>query len=354
MVEFKGGKIISSTFKPYPLLKNQHLQTLWPVLFRKDPQLQTSRERLRTEDKDFIDIDWHEMPGHPLILLIHGLASSSSAKYIKGLQLSLSQGGFASVALNLRGCSGEPNNKVEGYHAGVSHDLDFIIETLRKRYPHRPMGAIGFSLGGNVLLKWLSEKKSSATLFAAMSVSAPLQLDLTTGRLQKGFSKLYEQYLLNLMKWQQYRKNLKLRDQEHIPEIGEKLKRIAPLWKIRSISDFDELVTAPLYGFRNADHYYKTCSSGPMLKSIKVPTLILHAKDDPFMPEEIIPKRSEISNTVMVEVAENGGHVGFVYKNKLNLPSYWIDNRAPQFFNEILEIEGSRMQPFNNESILHT
>ncbi len=349
MVEFKGGKIISSLFKPFPLLKNQHLQTLWPVFFRKEPEFTTSRERLRTEDKDFIDIDWYELPQHPLILIIHGLASSSNAKYVKGLQVSLADKGFATVAINLRGCSGEPNNKVEGYHAGVSHDLDFVISTLKKRYPHRPMGAIGFSLGGNILLKWLSEKKSDATLFAAMSVSAPLQLDLTTERLQQGFSRIYEQYLLSHMKWQQYQKNVKLREFEHLPEIKEKLNRIAPLWKVNTISDFDELITAPLYGFRNADHYYQSCSSGPMIKHIRVPTLILHSKDDPFMPLEIIPKRNEISNSVMIELTEHGGHVGFVHKNKSNLPSYWVDLRAPQFFNQMLEVEGLRKPNKINE-----
>lgn len=336
MNSFEGGKIVESAFEPVSFLQNQHLQTLWPVFFRKPPKIKTSRERILTTDRDFIDLDWFEIPDRPLIILLHGLASSSKAKYIRGLQKSLAKHGFASVAMNLRGCSGEPNNKVEGYHAGVSDDLELVVETLRKRFSDRPLGAIGYSLGANILLKWLSEKQEDATLFAGISVSAPLQLDLTTDRLQKGFSKIYEQYLLSFMKWHQYQKNIKLYQWEHIPEIREMLKKVPPLWKIDTISDFDELITAPLHGFQDAKHYYQTCSSRFMLKQIRTPTLIIHAKDDPFMPPEVLPHENELSNSVMVEVSDKGGHAGFVTFNRLRLPSYWIDMRAPQFFQQIL------------------
>ena len=335
-MKFQGGQIVSSHFIPNQFLKNQHTQTLWPTLFRIEPMLQTKRERLITPDKDFIDIDWLERSQRPLILLIHGLASSANAKYIKGLQIALEKNGFASVAINLRSCSGEPNLKSNSYHGGVSEDLDFVLQTLRTRFPERPIGAVGFSLGANVLLKWLSEVKSQSTLFGAISVSAPLQLNLATEQLQKGFSNLYGQYLLSFMKWNHYKKITHFKKLSLTEEL-EKLKKTPSLWKIKNIADFDEHITAPLHGFQTARDYYQTNSARPLLKFIQTPTLIIHAKDDPFMPSKIIPSKEELSPFVMLEISENGGHVGFIGKSKLNLPHYWLEERIPFFFKQNLD-----------------
>jgi len=327
---FKGGTIVKSTFEAHPLLKNSHLQTLWPTLLRASPKIKTIRERLLTLDQDFIDIDWYEKESLPLVILIHGLASSSKAKYIMGLQSALAGKGFASVALNLRGCSGEPNIRVTGYHGGSSEDLNFLVATLRYRFPNRPIAAIGYSLGASILLNWLSESAGQSELFAAITVSAPLQLDKATARLQQGFSKIYEQYLLTFMKWQQYKKNIKLYKK------FEQHEKLPSLWNINTIFDFDEFITAPIHGYKGAEHYYNVCSTRQKLKLIQTPTLIIHAKDDPFIPPEIIPDEMELSNSVMMELAENGGHVGFISKNKNNQLSYWIETRAPYFLNQIL------------------
>lgn len=341
MKTFKGGAIVKSSFKAHPNLKNNHLQTLWPALVRATPKIQTTRERFTTPDYDFLDVDWFEMDSYPLIILLHGLASSSKAKYILGLQKALAESGFASVAMNLRGCSGEPNNRVVGYHGGATDDLDFLIKTLRKRFPHRPIGAVGYSLGANILLKWLGDQKESSPLFAAVSVSAPLQLNLATERLQQGFSKVYANYLLSFMKWNQYKKNIFLYEQidKHGSSNNQEINKInllPSLWKINTIYDFDQYITAPIHDFKGADHYYKESSSRYKLKSIHTPTLIIHAKDDPFMPLEIIPDPKELSSSVMVELAEKGGHVGFVAKGKENKPLYWIESRVPYFFKQIL------------------
>lgn len=334
-MKFQGGKIVTSAFEPFLVLKNQHLQTIWPAILRKAPAINTQRERMLMYDGDFIDLDWKERADSPLIVLLHGLASSSRAKYIKGLQASLFEKGFASVAINLRGCSGEPNLKSRSYHAGVSDDLDFILDALSHRFPQRKLGAVGFSLGGNVLLKWLSESQKNSKLFAAVSVSAPLRLDLTTQRIQQGFSKVYEQYLLSFMKIQHHNKvkffNHFVRgDESHF------LQSLPSLWLIRNLADFDEHITAPLHGFRSAEDYHRTCSTKSKLKHIRTSTLIIHAKDDPFMPPEILPDESELSAAVSLELSENGGHVGFLGKNRYGLPEYWIEQRVPQFLQERL------------------
>jgi predicted alpha/beta-fold hydrolase len=330
---FKGGEIVKSAFQPYPMLKNQHLQTLWPTFFRKAPVICTSRERLFTPDGDFIDIDWLERPGQPLVFLVHGLASSSRAKYITGLQCSLAQSGFASVAINLRGCSGEPNRKSVSYHGGASQDLNFVITTLQERFPGRPLGGVGFSLGANILLKWLAEHKEASRLFAAVSVSAPLLLNLATEKLQRGFSRVYEQYLLGFMKWNQYQKIKALRNQGLHDEL-QKITQAPSLWKINSLAKFDEYFTAPLHGFADAAHYYQTSSTRPRLKEIKTPTLILHAKDDPFMPTRILPEIQDLSSSVRVEVSEHGGHVGFITSQSNGSPAYWLEERIPMFFSQ--------------------
>lgn len=387
MKKFKGRTVVKSSFKAHPIFKNNHVQTLWPALIRSTPKIKTVRERLTTPDHDFLDVDWYEMDASPLIILLHGLASSSKAKYILGLQKALAKEGFASVAMNLRGCSGEPNKRVVGYHGGATDDLDFLVKTLRERFPERVIGAVGYSLGANILLKWLGDQKESSPLFAAVSVSAPLQLNLATERLKQGLSKIYEKYLLTFMKWNQYKKNLDLykRLEQHgnfakefdLPDevlasgLGKsrkkslfsnnkkrsvgaeplsqklhfdeleinKIKLIPPLWKINSIYDFDQYITAPIHDFQGADHYYEVCSSRYKLKSIHTPTLVIHAKDDPFMPLEIIPDPKELSASVMIELAENGGHVGFIAKGKDNKPDYWIESRVPYFFKQILSLQ---------------
>lgn len=333
---FKGGHIVESEFRPFTLLSNQHVQTLWPTLFRADPILPRTRERLNTNDSDFIDLDWFEIAERPLVILLHGLAGSSQSKYIKGLQLALANKQIASIAINLRGCSGEPNRRGHSYHGGVSDDLHFVISTLNQRFPGRNIGAVGFSLGANILLKYLSEAKSRTALFAAVSVSTPFQLNLATERLQQGFSKIYDQYLLNFLKWNHCRKLKSMKANANIDDL-KKLESTPSIWKINNIADYDEHITAPLHGYANALEYYQACSSRPMIKDIRIPTLILNSKDDPFMPVEILPTQGELSSSTMLELSDKGGHVGFIGTNYKGLPTYWLEDRIPQFFQEMLK-----------------
>jgi predicted alpha/beta-fold hydrolase len=323
--------IIQSTFKPAWWLKNAHLQTIFPAFFRNT---QTPgalrRERLSTRDNDFIDIDHSGENGQPIVILLHGLTGSSESGYIKGLQHTLAKLGFRTVALNFRGCSGESNRLARCYHSGETEDIHFLYQTLREREPETPMAAIGFSLGGNVLLKWLGEQGDRLDLFAAIAVSVPLVLSICASKLDSGFSKIYRKNLLNELK--QYVR-LKL---QHLETLGieteaEKIRQLGNLADINSFWQYDDIVVAKLHGYRDVHDYYQRSSSRQFLKSIVVPTLVIQAADDPFMTLEVLPEEHELSPSVHLEIAQGGGHVGFVAGAYPFRPRYWLEQRIPEF-----------------------
>jgi len=236
--------LIQTTFKPAWWLKNAHLQTLYPALFRKVlSHNQLRRERLITPDNDFLDIDWCGEGKQPLVILLHGLTGSSHSGYIKGLQHVLLAQGFRSVALNFRGCSGESNRMARSYHSGETEDIAFLYQTLREREPHTPFAVAGFSLGGNVLLKWLGEQGDKLDLFAAIAVSVPLMLGICASKLDKGFSKIYRANLLRELKDYVHLK------QQYLEKTGnnheaEKLRQVGDLSDIKSFWQYDDRVVA--------------------------------------------------------------------------------------------------------------
>jgi predicted alpha/beta-fold hydrolase len=319
------------TFKPAWWLSNSHLQTIYPALFRKTPNPPDyRRERLTTPDHDFIDIDYCGTGNQPLIILIHGLTGSSQSDYVKGLQSALLKQGFRSAALNFRGCSGQSNNRARSYHSGETEDIHFLYQTLREREPGTPLGAVGFSLGGNVLLKWLGEQGDQLKLFAAVAVSVPLLLGLCATKLDKGFAKCYRGRLLKALKV--YMRN-KL---QHLESIGQsqealKIKELGDLSAINSFWQYDDRVVAKLHGFNDVHDYYRRSSSRQYLKSISVPTLVIQSIDDPFMTKEVLPGLDEISPHVHLELTQHGGHVGFVSGSIPFKPKYWLEQRIPEF-----------------------
>jgi predicted alpha/beta-fold hydrolase len=322
--------LIKTTFKPAWWLKNPHLQTLYPALLRKTAAPALRRERLMTPDNDFLDIDWCGMSDKPLVILLHGLTGSSQSVYIKGLQAVLLQQNFRSVALNFRGCSGESNHSARCYHSGDTQDIQFLYQVLRQREPHTPFAAIGFSLGGNVLLKWLGEQGEKLDLFAAVAVSVPLVLSTCATKLDVGFSKVYRANLLRELKLYIADKQRHLEALGHQQEAG-KIAALGDLSKINSFWEYDERVVAKLHGFQSAHDYYHRSSSRQFLKNIAVPTLIIQAVDDPFMTAEVIPKLEELSPSMQLEVTQGGGHVGFVSGKNPFKPDYWLENRIPEF-----------------------
>jgi predicted alpha/beta-fold hydrolase len=296
---------------------------------------------LTTPDGDFLDLDWYQSAGNraPLVVLLHGLSGSSRSGYIVGLQQALAVCGFRSVALNFRGCSGEYNRTAWCYHSGETSDFDHVYRTIRRREPQTPLAAVGFSLGGNMLLKWLGERREGAELFAAAAVSVPLVLNRCADRMDRGFSRLYRDQLLRELKAYIHGKRL------HLASIGalgeaERLERLGDLRPIRSFWEYDERVVAPLYGFRDAFDYYRKSSSRQFLGAIRVPTLIVQAADDPFLTPDILPAPDELPAGVCVEVSPAGGHVGFVTGSWPGRARYWLEERIPAFLRQ--ELSGSR------------
>lgn len=283
-----------------------------------------------TPDHDFIDIDFCGQGDKPLIILLHGLTGSSQSGYIKGLQRALLKQGLRSAAVNFRGCSGQSNDRARCYHSGETEDIQFVYETLRLREPDTPLGVVGFSLGGNVLLKWLGEQGQSINLFAAVAISVPLLLGVCATKLDKGFARLYRG---NLLKDLKVYMDIKLR---HLHGIGqteeaEKVKELGDLSGINSFWQYDDRVVAKLHGFDDVYDYYQRSSSRHYLKSISVPTLLIQAADDPFMTAEVLPDPEEIPNQLQLELTQHGGHVGFITGGIPFKPQYWLDQRIPEF-----------------------
>ena len=311
-------------------LNSPHLQTLWQPLFRRLPEISRKRERLETPDGDFIDLDWYGPSDRPTVIMLHGLSGSSQSAYIIGMQAHLAKEGFCTVAMNFRGCSGEPNRTWRIYHSGETSDLSWVIQKIRSRVGTTPLFCIGFSLGGNVLLKYLGEQAQNALIDRAAAVSVPLRLDLCANRLDRGFSTVYRDRLIRELN--DYL-DLKYR---HLRKIGrsqdaKKLEALGTLNGIRSFWDYDQRVVAPLYGFKDAGDYYRKSSSAAYLEMIGRPTLIIQAKDDPFMEKEALEKIEAFSQKVILEVTREGGHVGFVEGSWPLRPRYWIEGRLSRW-----------------------
>jgi predicted alpha/beta-fold hydrolase len=309
-------------------LPGGHAQTIYPVLI-KSPPPPYRRERWETPDGDFIDLDWVDAAaGAPLVVLFHGLEGSSASHYATALTRLLQQRGWAGVVPHFRGCSGEPNRMPRAYHSGDSAEIDWILRRLRRQSPQRTIFVAGVSLGGNALLKWLGERSKSAAdvISAAAAVSAPFDLTLCGHHLGAGFNRVYTQHFLATLK----------------RNAADKLARFPGLFDerrmraARNLYEFDDVVTAPLHGFDGADDYWRRASAKPLLRGIGVPTLLLNARNDPFLPAHGLPQGHEISSSVTAEFPHEGGHVGFVTGS---LPGRldWLPLRLLHFFDQHLQ-----------------
>lgn len=319
-------------FRPAWWLPGPHLQAVGARLLRSRVGVRYRRERLELPDGDFVDLDWVvEAAGlragedAPLVLVLHGLEGSSGSDYVLETHRALARRGLASVALNFRSCSGEPNRLARFYHSGDTGDVAAAIRRVRERFPARPLGAIGFSLGGNALLKHLGEcgraADSDAAVQAAVAVSVPFDLSRGITTLERGLGPLYQRYFL-----------LRLRR-----KVRAKRLALAPcldvdaLLAVRGLRDFDDLGTAPLHGFADSADYYLRASSKPYLDAIRVPALLIHALDDPFLPAAAVPRAEVAANPFLEAVfPQRGGHVGFVAGTPW-APVFWAERRAAAF-----------------------
>ncbi|MBX3709293.1 MAG: hydrolase [Gammaproteobacteria bacterium] len=314
-----------SQFKPAWWLPNPHLQTMWPVICRTGiKDLPLLRERLELPDGDFIDLDWcGKQQSGSLVLILHGFEGSIESHYSKGMLQSICRHGWRGVFMHFRGCSGEPNRLPRGYHSGDTADLAFVVSTLLNREPKTDIAAVGYSLGGNVLLKWLGETGNQNPLSAATAISVPFELHKAAKRIQQGFSRFYEWYLVKCAR----QRLLQKFQQMPVPAPIN----ISLLSKVNDVQELDGKYTVPVHGFSSVDEYYTVSSSRQYLRSIQIPTLLVHSKDDPFMSEDVIPEQSELSEHITLEVTEAGGHVGFVSGKFPWRPEYWLEERVPEF-----------------------
>jgi uncharacterized protein len=305
--------IRQSSFQAPRWLAGPNRQTIWNTVIGRKPPVDLRRERFELSDGDFVDLDWLVGGQGPIVVVLHGLGGSSDSPYVRGLLKQVQAMGWRGLILNFRGCSGEPNRLMRAYHSGDTGDVAEVVAAIRAREPDTPLVGVGYSLGGNVLLKWLGETGDQNPLAGVVAVSVPFDLDTCADCLNKGFSQVYEWRFVRGLK-------------EHYA-----LKApLSELPVIRSIREWDEEVTAPLHGFDGATDYYSRSSSGQFLAGIQVPTLVLHATDDPFMDETVIPKEEALSEQVTLELSATGGHVGFVMGSPLR-PVYWLEERIPAF-----------------------
>ena len=317
-------------------LPGAHLQTLGGKYLRRHESLPLRRERWDTPDGDFLDLDFGPDPGPeaPLVLLLHGLEGFSRRPYILHAMGALAEAGVAGVGLNFRGCSGEPNLKPRLYHSGETGDPGFVLKTLRERWPGRPLGAMGYSLGGNILLKLMGERGDGGggLLDAAVALSVPYDLDLGATVLERGMmARLYTNYFLKSLK-------TKIREKE---PLLDPILDLDGVYAARTIREFDHRATGPLHGFQGAEDYYRLSSSNQFLNRIRVPTLLFQARNDPFLPAYAIPEEAMANNPCLTPaVTRGGGHVGFLAGPIPGRPRFWAEARAADFFQQNLEKTG--------------
>ncbi|MCG8370239.1 MAG: hydrolase [Proteobacteria bacterium] len=332
--------IIDSDFAPARWLKNRHLQTVFaalPCAWRSWPELR--RQELGLPDGDRTAVDWlvagdSLSPTAPLLVVLHGLEGSVDSSYARMLLEAAHARGWRSCVLHFRDCGDYSNVLPRRYHAGETNDLRYFLNTLQPSPESAenpgPLLAVGYSLGGNVLLKYLGESHDETPLRAASAICVPLNLYECAEALNIGISKIYQRYLLKRMK-----NSVRRKFDRHTAAFD---------WddamRARTFAEFDDRVTAPLHGFAGMADYYDKCSSMHFLEGIERPTLIINALDDPFMTRDVIPDEDRLSEHVTLEVAPAGGHVGFVDGGTPWQPTYYLPERILDFLQPYAALPG--------------
>ena len=323
---------VHPTFRPPWWAVNGHVQTIWGPLFRSDP-LSLRRERLATPDGDFVDLDWLDddrlEDRAPRLLVLHGLEGSSRSHYVSGLLRAGRAAGWHGVALNFRSCSGELNRLPRFYHSGETGDLAWVVKTLVAREPGVPICAVGVSLGGNVLLKWLGEVGPSAPaeVRGAVGISVPFDVGASARVLDRGLHRLV--YAANFLKTM---RSKVIEKERRYPGFVD----VEATRRARTFARYDRVVTAPLNGFRDEVDYWTRASSGPYLTRIRRPTLLLASRDDPIVPGVTLPDPRTLAPDVRAEFTERGGHAGFLEGRWPWRSSSWAERRAVEFLTSLL------------------
>lgn len=315
------------TFRPAWWVPGPHAQTLWGKFARRAASLPTRLERWTTPDADFIDVLRLDPPslGSPRLFMLHGLEGTVHSHYVGGLLRVAHARGWGADMLIFRGCGNEPNRARRFYHSGETGDLTFAIDRVLAEHPQADLVICGVSLGGNVLLKWLGERAEAVPkrVRAAAAISVPFDLERGSRHISRGFSRVYERHFLRTLR---RKAETKLR---RYPDLFDPVA----LRRARTLYDFDDVVTAPVHGFRDAHDYYSRSSSLHFLPRIRRPTLLLSARDDPFLPPTVldeVAKIARVNSCLTVEFTQGGGHVGFVHGSPWR-PRYYAEQRAAEF-----------------------
>ncbi|HKP76601.1 MAG TPA: alpha/beta fold hydrolase [Longimicrobiaceae bacterium] len=331
----KPGSFVPTPFVPAWWLPGPHAQTVAGRYLRPSTGVKYRRERIDMPDGDFMDLDWASVPKSrpgpaadaPLVLVVHGLEGSAESAYVLETCRALWDRGLRAVAMNFRSCGGEPNRLPRFYHAGDTGDVGFVLGVLAERHRGVPLGAVGFSLGANVLLKYLGEQGSAARVRAAAAISIPFDLGAGADKLQASWQgRMYTGIFIRSLQ-------RKYRDKGALMAGACDERRV---FAARSFREFDDAATARLHGFRDVDDYYGTSSSYQFLPRIRIPTLLVHAEDDPFVPAEAIPRAAIAANPhLAAAITPHGGHVGFVGGPPWR-PRFWAEGEAARFVASIL------------------
>jgi predicted alpha/beta-fold hydrolase len=325
---------LESTYRAPWWLPGGHLQTIYARSLARNYPVQYRRERWETPDNDFIDVDWLDpsSEGGRLIGLFHGLEGYAQSHYALSLMAIAAKQGWRGVVPHFRGCSGEANRLTRSYHSGDSREIDWILRRIKSESPPSEIYVVGISLGGNMLLKWLGEEREAASSVVerAIAVSTPVDLVAAAEDLDVGIKRiLYTEYFLRSMR------------PKAVAKISAHGLTIDPRAVSASLTfrQFDDLYTAPIHGFKDAQDYWTRCSGKPWLKLIRVPTLLLNAQNDPFLPVSALPKKTEVSDAVTLEFPATGGHVGFV-SGKFPGHLEWLPRRIMRFFAQTESLGG--------------
>jgi len=308
-------------YQPSFLFKFRHFSTIYPSLMRKVEDVQFNRQRIITPDNDFFDVDWAKVNSKKLVIALHGLEGSSESTYIKGLTKVLNQDGWDVAAMNFRGCSGDPNIQRRTYHSGETEDLNFLMESILQQSNYEEINLVGFSLGGNVALKYSGEKSSQldTRIKKVIGISVPIDLMGCSIEISKWHNYIYLNRFLASLK---YKFKLK---QSQYPDLDANA-----IFKSKTFTDFDEAFTAPVHGFLNAKEYWEKSASINFLPKINIPTLLISAQDDSFLSETCYPyDLAEELPHLHLLAPQFGGHVGFPQTHPKGV--YWTEERILDF-----------------------
>lgn len=306
-------------------LFNKHLETIFPAVARKVKFEYQHKERITTSDDDFLEIGFSNCDSNKLVIISHGLEGDMNRPYMRGMAKACFENGYDVIAWNFRGCGTQLNTRLRFYHSGETDDLHTVINYALQKKKYSAVNLVGFSLGGNITLKYGGEQRTRSTLLKKIvAISVPMDLHTSSAKLSKPSNRLYHHRFLKSLK-------TKVMDKSKIMR-GLDVKKINSL---KTIKAFDDCYTAPLHGFANADEYYNQCSSIKFVESIKIPTLIVNAANDPFLSEECYPvSLLKDHRYVRFEKPSRGGHVGFAQFNREGL--YWSEQRVLEFLAEEL------------------